>query len=104
MIHKLDLSSLFVVIIDDDEDILEGMEKMLNNWGCNTVAGLSRSDVQRQLDGTNSVPDIIISDFRLCHNQNGIDAIEDIREEYNVRIPAILITGDTNPEQVSKGT
>jgi len=41
-----------------------------------------------------------LSDLRLRENQNGIDAINKIREEFNSDIAAILITGDTSPEQI----
>ena len=43
-------------------------------------------------------PDLIISDYRLSDGQNGIEAIEKLREAFNLLIPAFLISGDTAPK------
>jgi len=45
-------------------------------------------------------PTLILADFRLRNNQNGIDAINDIRTHCNEEIKAILITGDTSPDRL----
>jgi two-component system, sensor histidine kinase len=45
-------------------------------------------------------PDLIISDYRLSHQETGIEAIRRLRAEYNADIPAMLITGETRPEQL----
>ena len=45
-------------------------------------------------------PDLIISDYRLSDGQNGIEAIEKLREAFNLSIPAFLISGDTAPERL----
>jgi len=100
-ITECDLTSTLVVVIDDEIDILEGMEQTFLNWGCRTVVGQSEDHVFKELSELNDVPDILISDFRLRDNQNGIDAIENLHEEYNYKIPAILITGDTTSERVA---
>jgi CheY-like chemotaxis protein len=39
-------------------------------------------------------PDLIICDFRLRDGENGMEAIDLLRAEYNEDIPAMLITGD----------
>jgi CheY-like chemotaxis protein len=56
--------------------------------------------MQPQLHSASRVPDLIISDYRLRNEENGIDVIEQIREEFNTDIPAFLITGDTGPERL----
>jgi CheY-like chemotaxis protein len=45
-------------------------------------------------------PDLIISDYRLRNEENGIATIERLRTEFNEDIPAILITGDTAPDRI----
>jgi two-component system, sensor histidine kinase len=45
-------------------------------------------------------PDLIISDYRLRNDEDGIAAIERLRSEFNSDIPAILITGDTAPDRI----
>jgi CheY-like chemotaxis protein len=45
----------------------------------------------------NFIPDLIISDYRLRDNLNGRQALNDIRSTTFDTIPAIMITGDTDP-------
>ncbi|MBX2882471.1 MAG: hybrid sensor histidine kinase/response regulator [Granulosicoccus sp.] len=92
-----------VLVIDDEVDILEGMQKILDNWGCNTVTATSTAEAIAALDGE-AEPDVILADFRLRGNESGLDAIQSIREEYNWEIPAILVTGDTDPERLKQAT
>lgn len=90
-----------VLVIDDEIDILEGMQKILDNWGCNTVTATSTAEALAALDG-NVEPDVILADFRLRSNESGLDAIQVIRDEYNWEIPSILVTGDTDPERLKQ--
>lgn len=46
----------------------------------------------------NTVPDVILSDYRLEDGMTGIDAIKRVRDSLGGPIPGILLTGDTAPE------
>jgi CheY-like chemotaxis protein len=48
------------------------------------------------------VADVIICDYRLRGTENGLDAIEKVRMEFCSDIPALLVTGDTAPDQLAK--
>ena len=41
---------------------------------------------------TVSLPDLIICDYRLRAGENGIEVVEMLRNEFNVDIPAVLVT------------
>jgi len=45
-------------------------------------------------------PDLILCDYRLRDEENGIDVIRRLQAEYNDDIPAVLITGDTASERL----
>jgi CheY-like chemotaxis protein len=45
-------------------------------------------------------PDLLLSDYRLRDNENGIGVIEALRAEFNTELPAVLISGDTGPERL----
>lgn len=47
---------------------------------------------------------LIISDYRLRNDEEGITTIERLRSEFNSDIPAILITGDTAPDRIRQAT
>jgi len=42
-------------------------------------------------------PDIVVSDFRLGQGQTGFQIIEQARALFGNDLPALLITGDTDP-------
>ena len=90
-----------VIVIDDETDILKGMEIVLNSWGCVTTIADSGNAAMSALD-VNEPPEIIIADFRLRNNESGLDVIQAIRDEFNTEIPAVLITGDTAPERLQQ--
>ncbi|MDH5327093.1 MAG: hybrid sensor histidine kinase/response regulator [Gammaproteobacteria bacterium] len=89
------LKGLVVVAIDDEKDILFGMEALLLKWGCSVVSGDSLESCQQILLSRNLIPDAVIADYRLglC---DGIDSIMQLRRQYNVNLPAMLVTGDTS--------
>ena len=43
-------------------------------------------------------PDIILADYQLDDNKNGLDAMDSIRDALSEDIPGILITGYMAPE------
>jgi signal transduction histidine kinase len=90
----------FIVVIDDDVLVLEGMSGILRSWGCVVVAGDSAAAALSQLAGRRRTPDLIISDYRLASGDIGLAAITRLREAFRADIPAFLISGDTAPERL----
>jgi len=90
-------NQLRVIVIDDELDIIDGMEKVLKDWGCYTISATSTKAALIAL-ADEDTPDIIIADFRLLGDDSGLHAINQIRDEFNSDIPALLVTGDTAPE------
>ncbi len=95
-----DFSSTLALVIDNEHMILESTSLLLEGWGCEVVSCDSYTRLHRSLATCSRPPDLILSDLRLGGANNGIDAIELVREEFNRDIPAILITGDTAPGRI----
>jgi len=83
-----------VVVIDDDPLVLEATGGLLRSWGCQVIAAESYPQAITQLAEIRRRPDLIVCDYRLSHGTTGIDAIESLRDAFE--IPALLISGDTN--------
>ena len=91
-----ELSGYRIVVIDDELDILDGMQEILSGWGCKVSTAESTESAKLAVRSFGS-PDLIIADFRLRGDDSGLSTIEMIRDEFNMEIPALLITGDTAP-------
>lgn len=99
------LDGLIVLCIDNDAAILDGMVALLENWGCRVVTALGLEDALQTLD--NEKPDIILADYQLDDDKNGLDAMDALQREFSTKIPGILITGylgkDVRDESYRRG-
>jgi CheY-like chemotaxis protein len=94
------LAGTLVVVVDDEELILDAVRTLLGQWNCDVIATPSGDEALRQLATYTRPPDVLICDYRLRDDENGVAVVTALRNEFNADIPALLITGDTNPEQI----
>jgi CheY-like chemotaxis protein len=85
-------TSKLVVVIDDDPLVLEATKGLLRSWGCEVVAAESCGEAIKMLSVIGRRPDFIICDYRLPEGSTGADAIEILRNAF--QIPALLISAD----------
>jgi CheY-like chemotaxis protein len=90
---KLDMA---VLVIDNDETILDGMETLLGSWGCRVLKAPDLKTAQALLVETKVRPSGLLVDYHL-DSGNGIDAIVELRWRLG-DLPAILITADRSPQ------
>ncbi|PID60656.1 MAG: hypothetical protein CSB44_09765 [Gammaproteobacteria bacterium] len=89
-----------ILIIDDEQDVRDGMCTMLESHGAHVITADSADTARERLVSEDLVPDVIVADYRLRDRQTGDRAIELIREEFNTEVPALIVTGDTSPERL----
>lgn len=95
--RALELTGLDVLCIDNDADILSGMETLLSGWGCNVTTLRNGAALRNFCANRSTAPDVIVADYHLIH-ENGIDMIGYTREHFKTEIPAILLTADRSKE------
>lgn len=95
------LAGRLVVVIDDDVSIVEGMKALLTGWGTQVIGSADGSDVLDAVYRAERLPDLIIADYRLGREKDGMDVIRELREALDPEIPAILVTGSTTPETLA---
>src|SRR5262249_61823588 len=78
----------------------EGMAPWLRKWKCDVLTAGSAAEMKNKLVEVQRLPDLIISDFRLRGAEHGIQVVEMLRSEFNIDIPALLVTGDTAPDRL----
>jgi signal transduction histidine kinase/CheY-like chemotaxis protein len=84
----------FIVVIDNEKNIREGLCTLMNLWGYDVLTASSCAQALKQLEIQKRIPEAIISDFCLENNLSGIQAIQSLHNTYHSDIPALIITGD----------
>jgi CheY-like chemotaxis protein len=91
------LEDLLVLCIDNEPDILEGMELLLDRWGCRIL--LAENEIQaRQQVLESGVPDLALVDYHLAEQSNGLEVLKHIDDLLGTRLPAIVITADRSAD------
>ncbi|EAZ98647.1 PAS domain-containing hybrid sensor histidine kinase/response regulator [Marinobacter sp. ELB17] len=85
------LKGRHLLCIDNDAAILQGMVALLSNWQCQITAAESLDDAMTKLGV--DIPDILLADYQLDDDKNGLDAMDTLRVALDKRLPGILITG-----------
>lgn len=88
---------LKILVVDDESEIRLGMKTLLEGMGC--CVDISASTATAITAAKRQQPDIMLVDFRLRADDNGLITIESIRKIYP-DTPAILISGDTEPHRL----
>jgi PAS domain S-box-containing protein len=98
------LQGRLALLIDDDPIILEGTEAMLEDWGCHVITATSISDAVETVRDTGIVPDVIMADLRLRGAETGLDAVAALNKILARPVPAIIVTGDTDPNRIKQAS
>ncbi len=85
-------------VLDNDAAICAGMRTLLEGWGCQVITALSEEDLARQVDDYRAEADLLIADYHLDQQQNGIDAVARINARRALAIPAMMITANYSNE------
>ena len=89
-----------VLLLDDEEAIRTSVGELLAEWGYEVIAVSTTEDAVAAARRRLGAIDAIVSDLRLRAGEDGLRAIEQVRHACGFDVPAVLVTGDTAPEQV----
>ncbi|MNK56906.1 Sensor histidine kinase RcsC [compost metagenome] len=85
-------------VLDNDATICAGMRTLLEGWGCRVVTALSEEDLARQVDNFHAEADLLIADYHLDNDRNGVDAVARINARRASPVPAMMITANYSNE------
>lgn len=91
-----------VLLLDDDDTVRLALKQLLKSWGCNVRDWSRLEDAEDDLKLEPAEIDLIISDFQLEPECNGLDAISALRQQLGATVPALLITGAQEPELIEQ--
>lgn len=81
-----------VLLLEDDAAGREALAGLLQRWGCEVWACADLTEALQCL--SQAQPQMLISDYRLAAIEDGLRAIERLREETGHMLPALLISAD----------
>jgi len=87
-----ELAGAVVLCIDDSPDILDGLTALLGGWQCDVRVAASGAEWRDALHG--DIPNLILADYRLDDDQDGLQLITEICGDLGRIIPAVVISAD----------
>lgn len=87
--------SLVLGIVEDNRQVQDALVRVLEGAGHRVLSGSSGREMLKRMVG--HTPDVIISDYRLALGETGFDVIAAARSVFGADLPAIIVTGDTDP-------
>lgn len=95
---KVGFSDITVMCIDNDPDVLSGMVELLSTWQCTVLAADSYEQALTMFGEHGNDIEILLVDYQLNNDHNGLTLIAKIRQQCNHYLPAILITATTDED------
>lgn len=89
-------ASGLVVLIEDDVNVANAWELLLEAEGYRVATAASALEAKALIRHLDEVPALLISDFHLLDGSTGVEAVEHIREYYEIAIPVFIVSGDTS--------
>jgi signal transduction histidine kinase len=92
------LGIVTVLLIDDERSIREATRELLEPMHVDVIAAATIPEAV-ELAKASQVPiDMILSDWRLRGQENGVEAVRAVRQITGEATPAMLVTGDTSTD------
>lgn len=98
--HKADLTSLIVLLIENDDELRNALTITMEKWGVDVLPCKGEAEATDLLQEIDVAPDVIVADMQLDDGQIGVDAIRNLRARYGP-LPACLISANRGVDLVT---
>lgn len=85
-------------VIDNDPNICFGMATLLEQWGMDVTTATSLGDLKEKVDIGEDHCDVLIIDYHLDDNKNGLDESQEINSVRTSVLPVVMITANFSQE------
>lgn len=92
------LSGMVLWLLEDDASVRVALAARLSSWGADVVPFASLSELHVAVGHAMPAPVGLLTDHQLPDG-TGLDAIDAVRARHGL-LPALVLTGDTGPEQL----
>jgi CheY-like chemotaxis protein len=94
------LSGTLILLIEDDATVLDATQQLIETWGCRVIAAQSMEQALLTVAALGEPLGLIIADYRLPGQANGVEAITRVQLAVGTAVPAIIITGDVETDEI----
>ncbi len=90
------LAGKYVVVVEDDRLILDGLVEAIREAGCLVEGAESAAAARALFAARDRCPDILVTDYRLQCGETALDIIASLRTqfEWSSDTPALIVTGE----------
>ena len=90
---NLPLAGLRVLCVDNEPEILLGMETLLKRWGCEVKTA---EDLMQSMNALENgwVPQVVFSDYHLANDQTGLQVLQQCRLRLGNNFQGVVISAD----------
>lgn len=85
-----------IILIEDDVKVANAWGLLLEAEGFRVAMAASALEARAVAKHLDQAPQLIISDYHLLDGSTGVEAVAEIRKEFNSNIPAFIVSGDTS--------
>jgi len=90
------IESYKLLVVEDNPTVLDATQEMLTSMNCEAYPANDIPEALEIIKELDELPDLLIVDYQLANGVTGDTAIEKICEAANEKLPAIIVTGNTN--------
>lgn len=91
-----DLEGLKILLIEDDNVVADATTLLLKSWKCDVCSVRTTEEALVLVDTRSFVPQMVLADYRLPGQLDGVDAIQHIQFTLRIAVPGIIITGESD--------
>lgn len=85
---------LEVLVVEDDAQSQKAMSAALESWGCRVLVASDYEEACDLLSSQGTQIDIVIADYRLPKNLNGVEVAIRLRQDCGCKVPVLIVTAD----------
>jgi CheY-like chemotaxis protein/nitrogen-specific signal transduction histidine kinase len=89
-----------ILVIEDEGSVRNALESWLRSEGMDAVSAANGSEALALITEKGIRPDLLLSDYNLPGQLNGIQSVQALRKALTWNIPAIVLTGDTRTDVI----
>lgn len=91
------LANIKVLCVDNESDILLGMQALLERWGCEVRTA---TDLKQSLQAIEQdwCPEVVFSDYHLDQGRTGLEVLQQLRQSLGDSFVGVVITADRSTE------